>query len=316
MHTRASACIAGRHGIAEKRHGMPLAKDHVMARRIAHFKLQQVLGKGASGTVHRALDTRLSRPVALKLMKPCANDPKFEERVRQEARVHARLRSPHVVQLHSVGRTSRSGVYMAMELVNGQSLEAVLERGETLEPEEARTLMIQAARGLRDAQRAGVVHRDIKPSNLLLDTDDRLKIVDFGVAKTIDSSDPSITQDGCVVGTPFYMAPEQALAKDVDFRADMYALGCTFFHLLSGKVPFEGSSVLEVMMAHVGGARPSLRNVAPKVPSRLAKAIERAMARDVADRFESYDAMIGELEACVPKAGVWQRVRDLFAGVA
>jgi uncharacterized RDD family membrane protein YckC len=216
---------------------------------------------------------------------------------------------------------------MAMELVNGPSLEDVLKREETLEPEEARRLLIQAARGLRDAQRAGIVHRDVKPSNLLVDSSgetDQLKIADFGVAKSVEIGAPEITRDGCVVGTPLYIAPEQALGHDVDFRADMYSLGCSFFHLLSGRAPFDGSNVIEMMTAHVGAARPRLRSRAPLVPERLADAIDRMMARRAADRFASYDELIDELEACAPirdePAGVWPRgaavVLNLIASIA
>jgi uncharacterized RDD family membrane protein YckC len=173
--------------------------------------------------------------------------------------------------------------------------------------------MIQAACGLRDAQRAGIVHRDIKPSNLLVDRNgDVLKIADFGVAKNVDDGAPEITRDGCVVGTPLYIAPEQATGRRVDFRADMYALGCTFFHLLSGTPPFEGTNAVDIMTAHVRDPRPRLKGV----PSGLASVIARCMERDAGDRFASYDDLIDALGACAPTvfepAGVWPRAASVL----
>ncbi len=272
--------------------------------RIDHFEVDRVLGKGGSGTVHLALDTTLRRRVALKLIKPRSNDPELEERFIQEAQAHARLRSPHVVQLHSVGRVQKPRrLYFAMELVNGESLDAILERGDTLEPERARQLLLQAACGLRDAHRAGIVHRDVKPSNLLveqIDGEDCLKIADFGLAKSYDLGDSQITKTGTVMGTPYYIAPEQAVGDAVDFRSDLYALGCSFFHLLAGVPPFDGSSALAVMTSHVHARRPSLRAHARNVPVRLAAVIERMMARDPGERFASHDELIDELHACAP----------------
>jgi uncharacterized RDD family membrane protein YckC len=211
-----------------------------------------------------------------------------------------------------VGRLKKTrGLYFAMELVNGESLDDLLVRGEVLPPERARKLMIQAARGLRDAQRAGIVHRDVKPSNMLVETiegEERLKIVDFGIA---GPQGASAMQSGLVVGTPLYIAPEQALGDGVDFRADMYALGASFFHLLAGVAPFDGATVVQVMVAHVHGRRPRLTAVAPHVPKNLATVIERSLAREPGDRFASYDELIDALEACAPvtlePAGVWPR---------
>ena len=172
-----------------------------------------------------------------------------------------------------------------MELVEGGALEAVLEAGETLEPERARRLMLEVARGLKDAVAAGIIHRDIKPSNLLLDKSGAIKIADFGVAKPIGGTDSKITQEGAIVGSPLYMAPEQARGEEVDHRADMYSMGCTFYHLLSGKPPFDGPTPIAVVAKHLTTPAPPLGEARAKVPSKLVAIIERLMAKDAAARF-------------------------------
>src|SRR5262249_26872767 len=132
-------------------------------------------------------------------------------------------------------------------LVQGEPLEAVLERGERLDAERGRKLMIEVARGLAAAHTAGFIHRDIKPSNLLLDASGHPKIADFGLAKPLTGSGGSLTGDGVVLGTPMYMAPEQTRCEAVDHRADMYALGCSFFHLIAGTAPYDGANAIELL---------------------------------------------------------------------
>ena len=189
-------------------------------------------------------DRSLDRRVAIKVLPADLEDNgELQERFMREARAQARLNSPHVAHIYYIGKTPRArrsgrrSLYFAMELVEGGDLESLLEQGERLEPERARRLMLQVAGGLRDAQEAGIIHRDIKPSNLLLDKNGDVKIADFGVAKPVGETDSKITRDGAVVGSPLYISPEQARGDEIDHRADMYAVGCTFYHLLSGARP-------------------------------------------------------------------------------
>ena len=187
-----------------------------------------------------------------------------------------------------------------MELVPGEALEAVLERGEKLDPERGRRLMIEVARGLAAAHAAGFIHRDIKPSNLLLDSSGHVKIADFGLAKPLSKAGGSLTGQGVVLGTPMYMAPEQTRGEATDHRADMYALGCSFFHLLAGAPPHDGDNAIELLSKHFTAPVPNVRTHARDVPPALGRVIERLMQKEPAGRFESYDALSAALESAAP----------------
>jgi uncharacterized RDD family membrane protein YckC len=180
--------------------------------------------------------------------------------------------------------------------------------------------MMQVARGLGDARDAGIIHRDIKPSNLLLDKNGDVKIADFGVAKPVGTRDSKITQEGAVVGSPLYMAPEQARGDDVDHRADMYALGGTFYHLLTGKPPFDGPTPLAVVSRHLTERAKPLGAVRPDVPKRLATLIDRLLSKDPDKRFASYEELVRALKAAAPEAvrhgGFWARGAAVAIDVA
>jgi uncharacterized RDD family membrane protein YckC len=184
-------------------------------------------------------------------------------------------------------------------------------REEKLDPERARRLMVQAAKGLADAHRAGIVHRDIKPGNLLVDRGGNLKIADFGLAKPREKNNLSLTQDGAVVGTPYYIAPEQASGEPVDHRTDMYALGATFHHLLAGQPPFDGPNAMVVIAQHLKSEPPSLHERAPGTPQKLVEILERLLKKEPTERYATYEALIDALEAAAPTrvehAGFWAR---------
>lgn len=289
--------------------------------RIDHFVVERKLGSGGMGAIYTARDVALDRPVAIKILPDeLAREKSAQERFIREAQAQARLSSPHVVQIFFIGRihapadappeSGRGSLYFAMELVNGESLEAPLERGEKLAPEAARKLMVQAAKGLADAHRVGIVHRDVKPGNLLVDRAGNLKIADFGLAKPREKN-LSLTQEGAVMGTPYYIAPEQALGEAVDHRADMYALGCTFYHLLAGQPPFDGPNPMVVIAQHLKSDAPSLAARVPALPPRLGEIIDRLMKKEPTDRYPTYEALLEALEAAAPTrvehAGFWAR---------
>ncbi len=310
------ARATGRSTPAASRDGSP---EHWVGARFDHFDVEAPLGRGGMGDVYRGHDRSLDRRVAIKVLPDeYADQQELYDRFVREARAQAMLNSAHVAHIYYIGRTPprRQGhggsLFFAMELVEGGALEDVLERGETLEPERARRSMIQVARGLQAAQGAGIVHRDIKPSNLLLDKNGDIKIADFGVAKPIrGDQDSKITQEGAVVGSPLYMAPEQAKGDTVDHRADMYALGCTFYHLLTGSPPFSGPTPLVVVSKHLTEKPRPVLEANPRLPRALAKIVDRLLEKNPAARFASYDDLIAALEAAAPEAirhgGFWTR---------
>jgi uncharacterized RDD family membrane protein YckC len=310
----------------------PASDDPWIGATIDHFTIEAALGKGGMGAVYLAHDRSLDRKVAIKVLSSDLvgeNEPdpsrdeeaaaaavrrarELEERFTREARAQARLTSPFVVVIYHVGHARvpsasndaapKTSLYFAMEVVPGNTLETVLDDGKTLEPERARRMMLAAAEGLRAAHEGGIIHRDIKPSNLLVTKEGRIKIADFGLAKPISEDDPRITEAGMLLGSPLYMAPEQARGEELDARADMYALGCTFYHLLVGKPPFDGPNGIAVIAKHMSLPAPRLADKAPAVPRALAMIVERLMKKEPKDRFPTYDALIEALEAAAPQA--------------
>lgn len=286
--------------------GMSSAEgDGLVGASLDHFVIESRLGQGGMGEVYAARDTSLDRPVAIKVLRgDITRQPAMTDRFLREARSQARLNHPNIVHIHYIGRRPTLGgedsLYFAMERITGGDLDAILRRGETMPVEEARQAMIQVAQGLRAAQRAGVIHRDIKPSNLMISPDGILKIGDFGLAKPLDG-DNQITQEGAMVGSPYYIAPEQAVGDEIDHRADMYAMGASFHHLLTGKPPFDGPRPMAVVAKHLSEPLVPLAKSAPHVPPQLARIVEKLLEKKPEDRYPDYDALIADLEEAAPE---------------
>lgn len=307
-------------GPSSRQTPLPTSTDRWIGTDLDHYHVLKPLGRGGMGMVYLADDTSLDRKVAIKILpEHLYGNKELEERFVREARAQAKLNSPNVVALHHIGRLptragKSGGLYFAMELVDGEPLEAILERKSILHPEEARIAMMHVARGLRDAHRAGIIHRDIKPSNLLRDKDGWVKIADFGIAKvnpTAKEDRQSLTQDGVVLGTPLYMAPEQAAGERIDYRADMYSMACTFYHLLAGVPPFDGTNGLHVAAQHISRPHQPLEEVVKDLPPALARVFARLMKKKRDERYQTYEELIEELEAAAPQAvayaGFWAR---------
>lgn len=296
-------------------------EDPLVGTHLDHFTLESPLGRGGMGSVYVAHDTSLDRRVAIKMLRGDLSQAETEKRLLLEARVQARLNHPNVVHIYFIGR--RPGptpdepgpLYLAMELVTGETLDALLERGGRLHPEDARQAMMQVARGLRAARRAGIIHRDVKPSNLIRDEEGTIKVADFGLARPLESDVAHAAEEG-IAGSPLYMAPDQIQGQKVDHRTDMYSLGATFFHLTTGRPPYEGDSAVELLSQHLQAPTPSVQRAAPHVPAPLARIIERLMAKDPADRFDDYDQLLASLEEAAPEqtthAGFWIRAAGVM----
>jgi serine/threonine-protein kinase len=202
-----------------------------------------------------------------------------------------------------------------MELIRGKSLEALVKEKGTLDPLEASGYIIQAAQGLRHAAQKGLIHRDIKPSNLMLTEDGTLKITDFGLAKAA-RSETQLTATGEVLGSPGYISPEQAQGIAIDLRSDIYSLGATFYQLVTGKLPFDASTAVAMVIKHINEPLRSPRAVNPSVPFLIAATIQRMMAKRPGERFQDYDALQRELERAVGAARAGGSLNAAVAGAA
>jgi len=255
------------------------------------YELRGRLGTGGMSTVQRAFDTVLEREVAVKLLaEHLAEDETFVSRFRREALAAARLVHPNIVQVFDFGLDESSGQhYIVMELVDGKSGAEILRDERVLEVTPALDIIAQACRGLDHAHRNGVVHRDVKPGNLLRSNDGVVKLADFGIAKAGEQS--SITQVGSVLGTAAYLAPEQARGEEAGPAADLYALGVVSYQLLSGRLPYEATSLSELALKQQREVPPLLDSVNPQVPGPLSRAVARALSLDAAARYPGALAM-------------------------
>jgi eukaryotic-like serine/threonine-protein kinase len=252
-------------------------------------------------SVFKARDTLLERHVALKILHPhFTEDEQYVERFRREARAVASLSHPNIVTILDRGE-DEGRQFIVFELVEGQTLAEVLHDEGRLPVRRALEIAIEVARGLGFAHEQGLVHRDVKPQNVILNGDGRAKVTDFGIARSLDVQ--GVTQSGAVLGTSNYIAPEQASGRPVDRTTDVYSLGVVLFELLTGEVPFPGESFVAVAMQHVSEPPPSVLEVRPDVPVRVARAVDRALEKDPAERFPTMDAFAAELQACLAELG-------------
>jgi eukaryotic-like serine/threonine-protein kinase len=251
------------------------------------YRLEGRLGFGGMSTVHRAIDLRLERQVAVKLLaEHLADDPTFVSRFQREAQAAARLVHPNIVQVFDSGQDPSTGQYfIVMEYIEGYSCAEILRDDGWVEVEEAISIIDQACEGLHYAHRHGVVHRDVKPGNLLRAREGEVKLADFGIAKATEQS--SITQVGSVLGTAAYLAPEQARGEEAGPRADLYALGVVTYQLISGRLPYEATSLTELALKQQQEAPAMLDTLVAAVCQELADAVAIALALDPRDRYES-----------------------------
>jgi serine/threonine protein kinase len=256
----------------------------IIARR---YRLEGRLGFGGMSTVHLAFDLRLERRVAAKLLaEHLADDPTFVSRFQREAQAAARLVHPNIVQVFDSGLDEQSGRhFIVMEYIEGQSCAEILRDDGWVQVDEAVAIIEQACEGLHYAHRHGVVHRDVKPGNLLRAREGEVKLADFGIAKATEQS--SITQVGSVLGTAAYLAPEQARGEEAGPRADLYALGVVAYQLISGRLPYEATSLTELALKQQREEPPLLDTLVAAVGPELAEAIALALALDPRERYQT-----------------------------
>ena len=273
------------------------SSDPSRVQRLGDFELKKKLGKGGMGEVFLARQISLDRMVALKtLSKELARKGDFVARFEREAKSMAKIDHPNVVKIYAVD--SYKGIHFAaIEYIDGQSIQKWLDQLGRFSVADAVYVAIISAEALKHAHSQNMVHRDIKPDNILVTQKGVVKVADFGLAKAMDE-EVSMTQSGTGLGTPLYMAPEQARnAKHVDERVDIYALGATLYHLLTGKLPFMGSTALELIIAKEKGAYPTARSLRSEIPERLDLIIDKMMAKDPNHRYKNCDEVLRDLVA-------------------
>src|SRR5690242_4036536 len=271
------------------------------------YRIMRKLGTGGMANVYLAEDQELGRRVAIKILNDRhAGDEQFIERFRREAKNAAGLSHPNIVSIYDRGEAEGS-YYIAMEYLDGRSLkELIVSRGPApvgVAVEYARQILS----ALRFAHRHGIVHRDIKPHNVLVDTDGRVKVTDFGIARAGASQ---MTEAGSIVGTAQYLSPEQARGGNVDQRSDLYSLGVVLYELLTGNVPFNGDTPVEIAMKHLSAIPEPPSAKRPEIPRDLDLIVMRALAKDPDDRYQNAEEMDADLERFARGASVSQETEE------
>ncbi|MFO7900720.1 MAG: protein kinase [Planctomycetota bacterium] len=287
------------------------------------YRILDSLGEGGMGTVWKAQQVSLDRVVALKVLPPAlSRAEKLVERFRREALATARLNHPNIVAAIDVGRQERPGeadlYYFVMEYVDGESVDDVVRRDGPIEPRRAARIAIDVARALDHAwTEAGIVHRDIKPANILISRKGVVKLADLGLARSVRET-AGLTTAGLPLGTPHYVSPEQAEGRtDLDARSDIYSLGATLFHMLTGGPPFDGDSPAAIMARHVNEDAPAPHDVDRSVPLMLSAVVQKMMDRDPGRRYRSPGEAAEELERFVrgDRPLAYTRMADAYESV-
>ena len=275
---------------------------------IKHYEIEELLGKGGMGVVYKARDTRLGRPVALKLLPPeLTRDDGRKARFFQEARAASAVNHPAIAQIYDVDE-GPEGLFIAMELVEGKTVKALIQ-GRELDVLGALEIAAQVASGLQKAHEAGIVHRDIKPENLVVTPDGHAKILDFGLAKLLEAPKQSApdgishmetlakTQAGIVLGTLRYMSPEQARGQAVDHRSDIFSLGIVLYEMVTGQLPFSGASALDTLHAIAFEETRPMTALRANLPPSLQRVVTRCLRKRAPDRYLDAKELVSDLKA-------------------
>jgi serine/threonine protein kinase len=274
---------------------------------LSKFEILGEVGRGGMGVVYRARHKVLGKHVAIKVLLPGGSSQRFL----REAKLLATVNSPHVVAVHDFDVLPDQSSMLCMDWIEGQNLlQAMRARGGRLEEDVALPWMRQVCEGMAAAAEKGIVHRDLKPSNILIDTHGLARVADFGLARGPDASS-NLSRPGDVLGTPYYMAPEQAEdPPSADTRADIYSFGATFYHALTGYLPFLGSTYFSVLFKHKTEplVPPKTRN--PQLSKRLSECLERCLAKSPNERFATFDALLADLKLPITAASPWDVLDD------
>ena len=279
------------------------------------FQIVEPLGVGGMGRVYKAIQQPLDRIVALKVLNPRydgTRDPGFERRFFLEASMTAKLKHPNTITVHDYGRTDEGIYFIAMEYLEGETLQQVLTRDGPMPWQRALAVGAQVARSLREAHKLGLVHRDLKPANVMLLSEgtggDAVKVLDFGLVKAFASdlmqkSDTELTQAGVLLGSPLYMAPEQA-RSETDQRTDIYSLGVLLFQCIAGRPPFQGKDSIDIIVKHVKEKPPELKSLRPELPDEVNALVMKCLEKQPVTRYQSMDELLQAMQVAVSGQGI------------
>ncbi len=289
---------------------LPQVDDNRIGRTFSKYRIVRRIGRGGMATVYEAEDLALKRTVAVKFLAESLLDrPNAVERFMREAQVAGRLSHPNIIAIYDVCKEA-DACYMVMEFVNPESAGQRLRSVGPYYWLIATRILADCCSALKAAHEAGLIHRDIKPDNILFSASGTVRLTDFGIVKTLED-DPHLTAAGHVVGTPLYMSPEQSYdSRSVDVRSDIYSLGATYFALLTGRPPFQGHSVLEIMSQVRSSPAPDPREFISEIPEPCARVILRSLSKEPAARYQSAADLLGELEALLER--VPRRQQSIF----
>lgn len=256
-----------------------------------NYHIQYCLGSGGMGEVYRAIQKGLNRPVAIKILSPqLANNPQVIKRFQKEAQLAAQISHPNLVQIYDVGQHGDYH-FIAMEYVNGSPLQRKIPSQQGLPIKDAVRYLYESAKGLKALHQREIIHRDIKPDNIMIGNEE-LKLTDFGLAKFEDDSQ-ELTKHGAIIGTPYYMAPEQCLGKPATKLSDIYSLGLTFYYMIKGSLPYKGENTLEIITERINNPSPQFSN---EIPKKIEKIYEKMIADIPEKRYSSIEELLREIE--------------------